>query len=101
MIFKDCFIKKQRRSEHREESRGCFGMSRVAQHGVDRDRLLILLRETCVILTGAYDTQDEVIWAAAFQVLCSRVAMVIGPTPRGTGVIQATLSLAFKKSTSP
>src|SRR5206468_11597904 len=39
--------------------------------------------------------------SAACKVLSSRVATVIGPTPPGTGVIQAARSLAASNSTSP
>ena len=38
---------------------------------------------------------------AATRVLRSRTAMVIGPTPPGTGVIAPATSLALAKSTSP
>ena len=39
--------------------------------------------------------------SAAYTVLLSRVATVIGPTPPGTGVIIPARSLAVSKSTSP
>lgn len=38
---------------------------------------------------------------AAYSVCCSKTATVIGPTPPGTGVIQADFWLATSNSTSP
>src|SRR5918994_7645499 len=61
------------------------------------DRIRILYRMYYAECKLADDTE----FRAAVTVLLKSIAMVIGPTPPGTGVIQEAFSLTDSKSTSP
>jgi hypothetical protein len=79
----------------------CLAVARRRREEVELLRRLVRRQTRGAALPPRAHATERSICSAAFTVLRRSIAIVMGPTPPGSGVISEASSLALSKSTSP